>query len=526
MREERYSVIGKPVPRVDGIIKTKGEAMYTTDLSLPGMLYGKILRSPYPHAKIIRIDTSKAEKVRGVKAVITGKDAPNIKYGCLMFDYPEAADQYLLARDKVCYIGDAVGAVAALDEDIATEALDRIVVEYEELPSVFSIEEATKPDAILIHEGSPGNISMMVASDFGDVEKGFLEADYIREDRFITQLVQHCCLEPQVCLANFESTGKLTLWSSTQAVFLQRMLLARVLGMPDGMVRVIKPHMGGGFGEKAELFPLHLCTALLSKKSGRPVKICHTREEEFAASSSRHPMMIELKIGVKKDGAITSRLARVVLDGGAYNSLGPLAAYHSVMWLSLPYKQPNIKFESIRVYTNRSSSGALRGFTAPQIHFATEVQMDMVAEELGMDPLDLRIKNGLKAGDVTASGLRMTSGGLEACIQRVAEKSEWRKRYKKLPPLRGIGIGCDAFCSGSRVSIFGPSTALATILIKANIDGTVTVNTGAADVGQGSDTVVCQIAAEELGIRVEDIRIMTPDTDLSPPDYYTASSRV
>ncbi len=527
MKQSEFAIIGKPIPRIDGMIKTKGEALYTTDISLPGMLYGKMLRSPYPHAKILRIDTSKAEKIRGVKAVITGKDTPDIKYGCMMvFGFPEASDQYFLARDRVRFVGDPVCAVAATDESIATEALEQIVVEYEELPAVFSIEEATKPDAVMLHENNPGNISIGVAYKSGDMEKAFKEAYYVREDTFNTQLVQNCCMEPQVCLSNFDSSGKLTMWSSTQAPFLQKMLMSAVLDIPQENVRVIKPHMGGGFGAKAELFAVHYCAALLSRQSGRPVLICHTREEEFAASAMRHPMRIELKIGVKKDGTIIARKGTNWLDGGAYNSLGPQAAADSLMFLSLPYRQPNVDFQSIRVYTNRSPSGAMRGLTGPQVQLATDIQLDIVAEELGMDPLDIKIKNGLKAGDVTASGLKMKSGSIEECLQKIAEESEWKNKYGKLPPLRGIGVGCNSFPCGTRVLMFGPATALATALIRANIDGTVTINTGASDIGQGSDTVICLMTSEVLGIKMEDVRNMPPDTDLSPPDYYTASSRV
>lgn len=522
-----YTIIGKPIPRVDGVIKAKGEALYTPDIALPGMLYGKMLRSPHPHARIMSIDTSKAAKIRGVKAIITGKDTPDIKYGCMMvFGFPEASDQHLLAKDRVRFIGDPVCAVAATDESIAAEALAHIVVEYEELPAIFSLEEATRPGAVLVHENNPGNISIGVAYKSGDVEEGFREAYYVREDTFTTQLVQNCCLEPQVCLSNFESSGKLTLWSSTQAPFLQKMLMSAVLNIPQENVRVIKPHMGGGFGAKAELFSAHYCAALLSRQCGKPVLMCHTREEEFAASAMRHPMKIELKIGVKKDGTILARKGINWLDGGAYNSLGPQAAADSLMFLSLPYRQPIVDFQSIRVYTNRSPSGAMRGLTGPQVQLATDIQLDIVAEELGMDPLDLKIKNGLRAGDVTASGLRMKSGSIEECLTKIAEKSEWKKKYGKLPPLRGIGVGCNSFPCGTRVLMFGPATALATALIRTNIDGTVTINTGAADIGQGSDTVICQMTAEVLGIKMEDVRNMPPDTDISPPDYYTASSRV
>ncbi|MBW2368474.1 MAG: molybdopterin-dependent oxidoreductase [Deltaproteobacteria bacterium] len=525
MGETEYSVIGKPVPRIDAPAKAKGEAIYTTDITLPGMLYGKLLRSPHPHAKIVSIDTSEAEKLAGVKAVVTAKDAPDIQYGIMMKIAPGSGDQHLPARDKVRYIGDAVAAVAAIDEDVATEALSRIAVVYEALPAYFTVEEATKPDAVLIHAAYPGNISTRVVSDFGDVEKGFQDADYVRTDVFKTQSVQHCALETHATVAQYDPTGKLTLWVSTQAAYLMKGLMAEVLGIPEGMVRVIKPHVGGGFGGKMEVFPMDLCCALLSKKSGRPVKIYLTREEEFAASRTRHPAILELKIGVKKDGQITGKAAKVTLDGGAYASYGYMNAFLTTLHLSIPYKQPHIKFEVNRVYTNKPVAGAMRGFCSPQAHFAAELQLDMVAEALGMDPLDIRIKNGLKAGDVTPNGLKMTSGALADCIEQVKKKAQWKNKYKQLPPLRGIGIGCNSFICGSRIAL-NPATALANILIKADTSGTVTILSGAADIGQGCDTTFCQIAAEELGLPMEDVNISVVDTDISPPDSFSASSRV
>lgn len=526
MSEERCSVIGKPIPRVDGIEKVKGEPVYTTDLSLPGMLQGALLRSPYPHARILGIDTSKAEKVKGVQAVITGNDIPAVKYGFMMAAVPESGDQYLLARDKVRYIGDEVAAVAAVSEQAAQEALELIEVKYEILPPLLTIEEAMQPGAPLIHEGLPGNISAKSGMEFGDVEQGFRESDYIREDTFVTQIVQHCPMEPHISLAHFESSGKLTLWTSTQAPFIVQQLLPRVLGIPGGNVRVIKPYIGGGFGAKLEVFPLDLCAALLSRKSGKPVKIVYTREEEFAASRRRHPMEIKLKIGVKNDGKIMSRTATIMLDGGAYSSVGQAAAFLSTLFLSLPYQQANIKFESCRIYTNNTPSGAMRGYGAPQVLLASEVQMDMVAEVLGIDPMELRAKNGLRAGDTTLSGLKMTSGSLQECIQKIAVSSEWKKKYKKMPPFQGIGLASVGFLCGSSLPMLGPFTASSTIFIKANTDGTVVIISGVSDIGQGSDTVLCQITAEVLGLGMEDIKITLPDTDTSPPDMISASSRV
>ncbi|MFH0730056.1 MAG: molybdopterin cofactor-binding domain-containing protein [Pseudomonadota bacterium] len=525
MSNKEFSVIGRAIPRIDAPGKAKGAAQYTNDMILPGMLVGKVLRSPYPHAKIIKIDTRNAEKLSGVKAVVTGKDAPNVQYASMMMMFPETANQYLLAKDKVRFIGDAVAAVAAIDEDIALEALELIEVEYEQLPAYFSLEEALRPDAAPIHDNSPDNISAKVLSDHGDIEKGFQDADYIREDRFTTQLTQHCSLEPHVSLAQFDQSGKLTVWVSTQAAHLHRQLLAKVMEMPERRVRVIKPYVGGAFGGKFELFSHDICCALLAKKSGRPVKICLTREEEFATSVTRHPAELTMKIGVKKDGTITGKQAKVLLDGGAYPSWGEVAAFLIGLHLSLPYKVPNINFEICRVYTNRAPAGAQRGFGSLQAHFAAELQMDLVAEALGIDPMDMRIKNGLKAGDVTVNGLKITSGSVEQCVRLVAEKSEWKQKYKKLPPYRGIGMGCNAFICGARWPLT-PSSGLGNMALKADTDGSVTILSGVSDIGQGSDTIFCQIVAEALGLNMEQVRITIPDTDVSPLDTYTASSRV
>lgn len=521
MKEGAYELIGKAVPRVDGKIKTRGEATFTTDIFLPGMLHGKILHSPCAHARIIRIDTTKAERLKGVKAVITGRDIPKIKYGNLILLDPNAGDRYLLAQDRVRFIGDEVAAVAAMSEDIAEEALGLIEVEYEELPGVFSIAEATTPGAPFVHEGCPGNIHAQKVMDFGDVEKGFRDADYVREDLFVTQVVGHCCMEPHVSLADFDSSGKLTLWTSTQAPFLKKILLSKVAGIPEAKLRLIKPYMGGGFGGKTGVFPLDLCCALLAKKSGKPVRLCGTREEEFAATQTRHPLEISLKIGVKRDGTILSRAAKIMLDGGAYNNSGMAGVHLALFFLTIIYRQPSIKFEAYRAYTNKVPCGAMRGYTAPQVHLATELQMDMVAAELGMDPLELRIKNGLRSGDTTANGLHMKGSSLAVSLQKLAASSEWKQKFKRLPPLKGIGVGCSGFFSGLSWPVLGPATAASTIIIKANTAGTVMIISGVSDIGQGSDTVLSQIIAEELGIRMEDVMITIPDTDLCPPDAMT-----
>lgn len=522
---EGYSVVGKRLPRVDGVLKATGEARYTDDMSFHGTLVGKILRSPHPHAKVLKIDTSKARRVIGVRAVITGKDTPGVKIGAIEA-FPQNWDKYPLAIDKVRYIGDEVAAVAAMDEDIAEEVLDLIQVDYEELPAVFDPEEAMKPDAPRVHDVE-GNIGMQTLLEFGDVEGGFNESYLVREDRFVTQPVAHCCMEPHISLAIHDSSGKLTLWTSTQAPFQVHRTMAKALKMPEGMVRVIKPYVGGGFGAKIEAFAMDVCCALLSWKTGRPVKITLNREEEFSFTRFRHPIIIQLKTGVKRDGTIVAKKCKNILDGGAYIGIGNAATFLSTLFLNLPYKSSSIKFEAYRIYTTKAIAGAMRGFTSPQVHFATESQMDMLAEELGIDPLEMRLKNAIQPGYVTPSKLRIKSCGFTECLKRSSENMGWQVRDKKVAEGKGLGIGCSGFLCGSAFPVVKtPGDYYSAALIRLDPDGTASLLSGASDIGQGSDTVLAQVAAEELGISLKDIRITTADTELTPLDSGSYSSKV
>ena len=419
----QYAIVGKSVPRVDGKIKTTGEARYTADLKLPGMLYGKVLRSPLPHARILNIDSSKAERLPGVKGVVTGKDTLGIKCNILRF-WPQLADQQLLVTDKVRYIGDAVAAVAAIDEEIAEEALSLIKVDYEELPAVFDPEEAMKEDAPLIHDDFERNISGRHRMGFGDVGAGFKESDYVREDRFFTQHVQYAPTEPHACLASSDPSGKLTLWTSTQAPYINQHMLATTLGMRYSDLRIIKPHVGGGFGGKVEPYPYQFCAALLSKKTGRPVMIELSREEVHAVTRRKPPFVIDVKTGVKKDGTLVAREFNTLIDGGAYNGWGPLTLRIAGFYLSVPYRMANYQYQGYRVYTNKLPSGPMRGHAAVQVFFAAESQLDMIAEELGIDPVEIRLKNVSQAGDVVF-GTKIYSNGLRECIEKAAQASGW-----------------------------------------------------------------------------------------------------
>ena len=523
-----YSVIGKRLPRIDSRSKATGEAIYTIDIQLPKMLFGKILRSPYPHARIRHIDTSRAEHLPGVRGVISAKDLSSEKKAYFYFG-AFVPDEYPLAIDRVRFIGDEVAAVAAIDEDIAQEALELIRVEYDPLPAIFDAEEAIKEGAPQIHDHTKENISWRLYQDLGDVEEGLKEADHIQEDRFVTQLVCHAPLEPHAAVAQWHTDGRLTLWAPTQKPFFYALDLAHALGVSESKVRVIKPPVGGGFGGKQETSAVEFSAAFLSRKTGHPVKIVLTRDEEFSATRRRHAFLIDLKTGVRKDGVITARICRSILDGGAYNSLGIITCYLSALFLNLPYRNRNIRYEALRVYTNKPPCGAMRGFGSPQIFFAMEVQTDMIADALGIDPVELRLKNGLKVGDETPNGMRIKSCGLRESIQSTATRSGWHKKRKNGGQGSGIGMACSGFLSGPRLRRLPNNTdafAFSSTLIRAHADGNITLFTGTSDIGQGSDSIMAQIAAEELGIPYECVTVLAADTELTPFDLGTYGSRV
>ena len=478
----QYSIIGKRVPRVDAKVKATGEARYTADLKLPGMLYGMILRSPLPHARILNIDTSKAERLPGVKAAITGKDTPGITYGLWRLR-SEFMDELPLAIDKVRYIGDEVAAVAAIDEDTAREALELIRVDYEELPAVFDPAEAIKEGAPQIHDRFERNINTTRRIEYGDVERGLKESDYIREDKFLTHAVTHAPMEPHVCIASFDLSGKLTIWTSTQVPYFVQCLLALTLGMREGDVRVIKPYVGGGFGGKSELFSLEPCSALLSKKTGRPVKIEYTREEELSATRRRHPMSIELRTGVKKDGTLVTREIKAILDGGAYSGWGPTTTMIAGLFAALPYRVPNYRYDGLRVLTNKVPGAPMRGHAAMQPVFAFESQLDMIADDLGIDPVELRAKNARQAGDEIPAMTRIPSCGLSECIEEVQKSTAYVEKRGKLPDGRGIGMGCYGFFSGQVFNLFNSRLPYSEAWVKLNEDGTASLFTPAADIG-------------------------------------------
>jgi 4-hydroxybenzoyl-CoA reductase subunit alpha len=522
-----FSIIGKRIAMVDAAGKTTGAGKYTDDLSLPGMLVGKILHSPYPHARIRRIDTSRAEKLDGVIAVATGKDASNT-YGIL----PVGHDEHALAVDRVRYVGDNVACVAAIDEATADKALELIDVEYEVLPAYFDPEQSMKAETDLIHDNKPHNIEKDYHHVFGEPDKGFAEADHVAEARFIANEVTHAAMEPHSTLASFEidsqtgKPGRLTVWSSTQVPYYLQHKLSLVLEMPMSQIRVIKPLVGGGFGGKSEVIPLEIIAAVAARKAKAPVKITYTREEVFWAHRGRPRTIIDLKTGVTNHGRITAVKARVVQDGGAYCSYGVVTILYSGALLGALYDIPNIQYDGYRVLTNKPACGAMRGHGTVNVRFAVESQLDELAAKVGIDPAEIRRRNLLQPPCVTINGLRVQSYGLPECIEKVVERSGWKQRKGKLPRARGLGIACSHYVSGAANSIIRSDMPHSTVNIKIDRDGGVVVYTGAAEIGQGSDTMTAQIAAEVLGCSLSRVKVVAADTDLTPIDIGSYSSRV
>ncbi len=515
---ERLNVVGKREPMLDACEKATGLARFTDDLTLPGMLYGKILRSPLPHARILHVDLSGALKISGVKGAISGKDIPRKKYGIV----PMAKDEYALAIDKVRYIGDEVAAVAATSIEASEEAILKINVDYEELPAVFDPVEATKPGAPVIHDEVPNNVSATIWKEFGNVEKAFSEADAIFEDEFETQAVNHCPLEPHAALAMVDHSGKVTLWSSTQIPFFLRRNLATTLDIPESQVRVIKPKVGGGFGQKIDLYAKDFCAAYFAMKMKKPVKFVYEREEVFTSTRQRHPFRIHLKTGMRKDGTILAQQFKVIADGGAYNSTAPLMITLACYFIMLPYRLENLLFEGAHVYTNKPVGGAMRGHGIPQVRFAVEAQLDSIAEKMGIDPLEIRLKNAFHAGEPHPAKLLVQSCGFSETLEKAAEGIGWREKRGKLPFGRGVGLAGASFPSG----VSNMSHISSGAIVKIERDGSVTLLTGAADIGQGAETVISQIAAEELGVPLRNIRITAADTEITPLDPGTFGSGV
>ena len=526
-----FSVIGESVTRVDAFEKVTGKAMYFgTDFKLPGMLQGKVLWSPHPHARVLNIDTSKAEALPGVRAVVTAKDAPELKAFGL-----SVMDNYFLARDVVRFVGDAVAAVAADTVEIAEEAVGLIKVDYKELPAVFDGEEAMRknPPAI-VHP----NLSTYAKSAFvpvrlepdmpnvnahhqvrrGDVEKGFQEADLIVENRFSVHGIQHCPLEPHGAVAREESDGSLTVWTGGQGVYQIKEPLCAALGMPPSKVRVLSSYTGGGFGGKVFMKVDVMVAVLLARKAGKPVRVSFTRAEEFVAGTSRNPFVIYIKDGVKKDGTLIAREMKVILSCGAYSDLMPAIARNCSFGAVAAYRMPNYKWDSYSVYTNTPIRTALRGLGTPEVLWAIEQQMDILAEKLGIDPVEIRRKNILREGEEHANGQPVHSIGARECLDKVADFIEWDKK----PKAEGIWRRGKGIALGNKYTLAPGSESAA---VRLHQDGTLEVRHSLPELGQGLNTVVAQITAEEFGVSMDRIKVVCQDTAFTPPGFLSASSR-
>lgn len=512
-----YSVVGKSLPRVDAREKASGDAVYMADFTVPRMLYARMLRSPLPHARILNIDTSRAKKRPGVRAVLTGNDVPKIKFGMMR------PDEYALAIDKVRYVGDEVAAVAATDEDAAQEALEYISVDYEELPALFDPEEAMKPGAPAIHDHVENNLALFLDCQRGDPDAGFKEAELILEDNFETSTVHQCYTEPRAVVASFDATGRLTLWGPFQSLFLFRdLVLSKALDMEPAKIRIAQPFVGGGFGGKFDSSKA-VVAALLSKKTGRPTKMVNTREEELKAGRPSVAARIWQRVGFKKDGTIISKESKLVVDKGAYCSsavalVEVMACRHENL-----YRLKNTRSEARLIYTNKTPTGAYRGYGHNDGVFSFETLMERAADELGRDPMDLRLQNATRSGDVTIHGMRISSCGLQECIKTVTELTSWSSKRGRQQPYKGIGMACSLFVSGNRQLMDYDGSAC---FLKIDEDGRVSLITGEGDIGQGARTVLGQIAAEELGTTLDNVIVSHPDTDINPYCLGTFADRV
>lgn len=525
---KNLNIIGKPFRKVDARAKCVGQTKFADDIVLPRMLFCKLLRSHVAHALIKNIDVSKALALPGVFAVVTGKDFP-IPYGIL----PVSQDEHALCVDKVRFIGDPVAAVAAIDEDVAFDAMNLIEVEYEPLNTISTIEEAVLIDEPRIHDyGDGGNVHKKVSLEFGNLEEGFAEADLIREDTFFYEGNTHLPMEQHAAVAHFDSDGKITLWSSTQTPHYVHRALAKVLGLPASHIRVIATPNGGGFGGKSDPFNHEVVVCKLSMITGRPVKVTLTREEVFYCHRGRHPVLMHVKTGVKNDGAITAMHFQSYLDGGAYGSYGVASTFYTGALQTVTYNVPRYKFQGIRTFTNKPPCGPKRGHGTPQPRYALEVQLDKIAEQLQLDPVEIRRQHLVAPNSVTANYLRIGSMGLGACIDKVVEGSRWKERFswdqsnRKLPFGKGIGIACSSYICGAGLPIYWNNMPQSGVQLRLDRQGGVCVMCGSTDIGQGSDSILAYIVAEVLGIDPFDIRVVTADTDLTPVDLGSYSSRV
>jgi len=509
-------IVGLSCPQIDALEKTMGKTRFVSDLDLPNMLHGRILRSPYPHARIKRIDTSRAKTLRGVRAVATHADTPGIMFG------PRTEDWSIFAKDRVRFCGDEVAAVAAIDEDIAEEALDLIRVEYEELPYVTDPLEAMKPGAPLVHEDKPGNIGAEFKIEAGNVDEALRNADFVYEERYYTNQVYQAYLEPMGSLVDIDSSGRFTFRIGTQIPSMIRITYAKALDVPLDKVRVIVPDYGGAFGAKMEN-NVHLVTAILARKTGRPVKIINTRHDDFIAGNPRVPMYIDIKLGATREGMLTGKEVRVVGGAGARVVYAQAIVSTACYRVDSLYRFQHVRSTGYTVYTNTVPTSCFRGFGNSQMTFVLESSMDMVADHLGIDPAELRIRNDIGPNTVSVHGWEIKSCGLKECVSKATQAIGWREKRSNRRPLRGVGLSCCNHVSGNRAFVreFDGGAGI----VRVGRDGRVTVYHGESDMGQGQKTAFAQIVAERLGVPLKEISVAEVDTDISPFGFGSFATR-
>jgi 4-hydroxybenzoyl-CoA reductase alpha subunit len=520
--EDDLRVVGTPFRRVDGWAKVTGQTRFADDITFPRTVHMRLVRSTLPHALIQSIDTSKAEAMPGVVGVLTGKDMPE-PFGIL----PVSQDEHALCLEKVRFVGDPVVAVAALTEDQAADACSAVKIEYEPLTTIASVDEALETPEPLIHDyGDEGNLHKKISLQFGAVEDGFAEADEIFEDVMFYEGNTHLPMEQHAAVAVPEGGGRITLYSSTQTPHYVHKVLAKVLEMPASRVRVIACSVGGGFGGKSDIFNHEIAAAKMALVTGRPVKVCLNREEVFYCHRGRHPVLMHLRTGFTKDGAMVAQHLKTALDGGAYGSYGVASTYYTGALQTVTYGLPRYRFDSIRAFTNKPPCGPKRGHATVQPRFALEVHLDKAAQRLGIDPADLRLNNLLPPDSITANYLKVGSIGLGECIQAVVDGSGWRDRFQSLPHGRGLGLACGSYLTGAGLPIHWNHLPQSAVQLKLDRTGTVAAYCGEAEIGQGSDSVLAACVAEVLGIGLDDVLLCVGDTGLTPVDLGSYSSRV
>jgi 4-hydroxybenzoyl-CoA reductase subunit alpha len=509
-------------PLVDGIDKVTGRARYTADLDHDNALVGRILRSPISHGEILKLDVSKARALRGVVAVITGGDCPHT-YGVL----PIAMNEYPLARGRVRYRGEPIAAVAAVDAETAERAIGLIDLELEKRPAYYTSDAARAPGAVFLHDNKPGNVEREVHHQFSDVNQGFTEADLVREETFSCAEINHAQIEPHASLAEFDPlTGRLTVQTVSQVGYYLHLMLARCLEMDSSRIRVIKPFIGGGFGARVETLNFEIITALLARASAGKVMTQLTREETFITHRARPQTDIRLKLGMKRDGRLTACECEVVQRGGAYAGYGIITILYAGALLHGLYNIPAVKYDGYRVYANLPPCGAMRGHGSVDTRHAFECLIDRMAREFGLDPIAVRRANLLQAPTRTMNDLMVNSYGLAECIDKVERASGWRERIGRMPPGKGLGMACSHYVSGAAKPIHFTGEPHAVVNLKLDFDGSVTALTGAADIGQGSSTMVAIVVAETLDISLDRVRVIAADTAVTPKDNGAYSSRI